>query len=346
MAQPLHFLTEEVPVSHHAVESLAYEGVAAMRLSPTPVWASAVSPVMRALDRVVAGVAPTDIPVLLVGESGTGKLVLATEIHRLSSQTNEPFIRICCASLTVPALAGWINPNQTGNGNQAETPPLSGTLFLDEISMMELACQSRLLQLLPSANTFLNDSRPRLRVISTTSRDLGEEMRQGRFREELYYRLNGVCLRLPPLRQRKEDIPLLVDYMLRKYSTEFGRNVLRLTSKTQDRLMNYGWPGNVRELENVVRKIVALQDEEVAIGDLAKEEPQQAQTGIESEQRTSLKRAARAASQSVEKELILKTLDRTRWNRKRASQELQISYKALLYKLKQLGLGNSDIRRK
>ena len=116
------------------------------------------------------------------------------------------------------------------NGNQAETSPLSGTLFLDEISMMELACQSRLLQLLPSANTFLNDSRPRFRVISTTSRDLGEEMRQGRFREELYYRINGACLRLPPLRQRKEDIPLLVDYMLRKYSTEFSRKVLRLTS--------------------------------------------------------------------------------------------------------------------
>jgi len=333
-------------VSHHAVESLVHEGIAAMRLSPTQAWASTVSPAMQVLDKVVAGVAPTDIPVLLVGESGTGKLVLATEIHRLSGQANKPFIHISCVSLTVQALGGWLSPNHASDGNQAETEPLSGTLFLDEISMMELACQARLLQLLPSANTFLNDSRPRFRVISTTSRDLQEEMRQGRFREELYYRINGACLRLPPLRERKEDIPLLVDYILRRYSAELGRKVPRLTSQTQDRLKNYSWPGNVRELENVVRKMVALQDEEVAIGDLAKEEPQEAKTGIESEQRTSLKRAARAASQSVERELILKTLDRTRWNRKRASQELQISYKALLYKLKQLGLGNSDVRRK
>ena len=333
-------------MSHHAVESLVHEGIAAMRLSPTQAWASAVSPAMRALDRVVAGVAPTDIPVLLVGESGTGKLVLATEIHRLSGQANKPFIHISCVSLTVQALGGWLSPNQAGDGNQAETEPLSGTLFLDEISMMELACQARLLQLLPSAKTFLNDSRPRFRVISTTSRDLQEEMRQGRFREELYYRINGACLRLPPLRDRKEDIPLLVDYMLRRYSAELNRNAPRLTSQTQDRLKHYSWPGNVRELENVVRKMVALQDEEVAIGDFAKEQPQEAPNGIESEQRTSLKRAARAASQSVEKELILKTLDRTRWNRKRASQELEISYKALLYKLKQLGLGNSDVRRK
>lgn len=333
-------------MSHHAVESLVHEGIAAMRLSPTQAWASTVSPAMQVLDKVVAGVAPTDIPVLLVGESGTGKLVLATEIHRLSGQANKPFIHISCVSLTVQALGGWLSPNHASDGNQAETEPLSGTLFLDEISMMELACQARLLQLLPSANTFLNDSRPRFRVISTTSRDLQEEMRQGRFREELYYRINGACLRLPPLRERKEDIPLLVDYILRRYSAELGRKVPRLTSQTQDRLKNYSWPGNVRELENVVRKMVALQDEEVAIGDLAKEEPQEAKTGIESEQRTSLKRAARAASQSVERELILKTLDRTRWNRKRASQELQISYKALLYKLKQLGLGNSDVRRK
>ena len=203
MARPLHFLTEEVLVSHHAVESLVHESIAAMRLSPTQAWASAVSPVMRALDRVVAGVAPTDIPVLLVGESGTGKLVLATEIHRLSSQANKPFIHISCVSLTVPALGGWLSPNHEGDGNQAETGSLSGTLLLDEISMMELACQARLLQLLPSANTFLNDSRPRFRVISTTSRDLQEEMRQGRFREELYYRINGACLRLPPLREKR-----------------------------------------------------------------------------------------------------------------------------------------------
>jgi DNA-binding NtrC family response regulator len=209
--------------------------------------------------------------------------------------------------------------------------------------MMELACQSRLLELLPSTSAFLNEPRPRFRVISATSRDLEEEMRGRRFREELYYRINGACLRLPPLRQRTEDIPLLVDYLLGRYSTEFGRPLPKLSSGTLNALRNYSWPGNIRELENVVRKIVVLGDEDAAIGDLASQAAPDASVRIESETRTSLKGAARAASQSVERELILKTLDRTHWNRKRASQELQISYKALLYKLKQLGLSNSGI---
>jgi DNA-binding NtrC family response regulator len=298
---------------------------------------------MRALERIIAGVAPTDIPVLLVGESGAGKLVVATEIHRLSRQSDEPFIHISCATLTVAGLSEWSHNGHVANSNQPETMSSSGTLFLDEISMMELACQSRLLELLPSTSAFLNEPRPRFRVISATSRDLEEEMRGRRFREELYYRINGACLRLPPLRQRTEDIPLLVDYLLGRYSTEFGRPLPKLSSGTLNALRNYSWPGNIRELENVVRKIVVLGDEDAAIGDLASQAAPDASVRIESETRTSLKGAARAASQSVERELILKTLDRTHWNRKRASQELQISYKALLYKLKQLGLSNSGI---
>ena len=161
-------------------------------------------------------------------------------------------------------------------------------------------------------------------------------MRAGRFREELYFRLNGICLRLPPLRHRKEDIPLLLEHFLRKYSQTFERPLSSLSAGAFQVVMEYGWPGNIRELENFVKKLVAVGNESIMVSEL-KEALAHAQTAGNGGNGMSLKRVARAASQHAERELILKALTRTRWNRKRAAQELQISYKALLYKLKQIG---------
>jgi two-component system response regulator AtoC len=177
------------------------------------------------------------------------------------------------------------------------------------------------------------------RVISTTSRNLDEELRTGRFRSELYYRINGVCLRLPPLRERKDDIPLLVESMLSKHAAQLGRARPALSPRTLRMFLDYPWPGNVRELENVVKEIVALGDERLAIAELGSV-PREAAIALEQPQVRghSLKAAARAASREAEREMILKALERTRWNRKRAAQELQISYKSLLYKLKQIGM--------
>ena len=160
-------------------------------------------------------------------------------------------------------------------------------------------------------------------------------MKSGRFREDLYYRVSGVCLRLPPLRQRKEDIPYLVSFFLTKYARDFQRPVPQLSGATQRLFQDYAWPGNIRELADAARAIVALGDESLAMGGLrsllTKSE------GGGNGESISLKQASRAASREAEKELILKALTRTRWNRRRAAQELQISYKALLYKLKQIG---------
>jgi DNA-binding NtrC family response regulator len=216
-------------------------------------------------------------------------------------------------------------------------------VLLDEISELDAQCQPRLLNALPDADDFPGNGggiKFAGRLICTTSRNLEDELRSGRFREELYYRINGVCLRLPPLRHRREDIALLADYFLSKYAAAFNRPRPALSARAQTELADYAWPGNVRELENVIRKLVALGDERAALEDLrpVTEFGAAESAAAGDAERHSLKAAARAASRQAERELILKVLGRTRWNRKRAAQELQISYKALLYKLKQIGL--------
>lgn len=301
------------------------------------VYIAAVSPAMRAVERVIADIAPTDIPVLLVGESGTGKEVIAAHIHRLSPRREQPFTKITCAALT----PDFFNGRQRSAGHDGrESLPFWGTVLFDEIIELDPSSQSKLLHALPDGDAVpaRGSSAPQgSRVICTTSRNLEEEMRLGHFREELYYRINGVTLRLPPLRHRREDIPQLVDFFLTKHSALFGRPQPQLSAHAVALLCEYNWPGNVRELENVIKKAVALGDERAAIADLRIAPAEHAPAAAHSEA-VSLKEAARAASRQAERELILRVLGRTRWNRKRAAQELRISYKALLYKLKQIGL--------
>jgi len=324
-----------------ALETTSVEGVVAARLNGEQQVVESSSPAMHSLDRVIAGIAPTDISVLLVGESGTGKQVVATEIHRRSRQRNELFVHVSCAALMLPALNDWLHSLNVGNGG-ANGASVRGTVFFDEVSELNAACQARLLQALPTTGAAIPGGQGlALRVVSATSRDLEEEMHAQKFREELYYRINGACLRLPPLRHRKEDIIPLVDHFLERYAALFQRPRPALTPRMLNILRDYPWPGNVRELENVVKKIVALGDEDVAMADLTHLRPE-TKSGSEPTEALSLKQAARRASLQAERDLILKTLGRTRWNRKRAAQELRISYKALLYKLKQIGLEDSN----
>ncbi len=295
-------------------------------------------PATRELERIITEIAPTEIPVLLVGESGSGKEVAALRIHQLSRRSHEQFLKLSCATLAAEALEQPLRVSEKGNGIQVLAR--AGTIFLDEICDLDPAIQPKVLHVLPDGDAVPDGHCLRARLISASGRNLEEEIRAGRFREELYYRLNGVCLRLPPLRQRKEDIPALVDFFLAKYSTLFGRSKPTFSSETLDRLIGYSWPGNIRQLENAVKKVVAVGDERLALGDLetfgsSAKPPNDVVANF------SLKQAARAASRQAERELILKTLERTRWNRKRAAKELQISYKALLYKLKQIGLEDS-----
>lgn len=299
------------------------------------VFADFVSPSVRPLERIIFEIAPTNIPVLIVGESGSGKEIIAQRVHRLSRRANEPFVKLTCANLSPKDLDQLLEgKNAAGIVKRLWE---AGTVFLDEVSELELGCQPKLLHVLPDGDAAPPDYYLRARVISSTSRDIEEEIRHGRFREELYYRLNGVCLRLPPLRRRKEDIPVLIDFFLRKYAGQFGRPQPTFSANAMSRFLDFQWPGNIRQLENAVRNIVALGDERLALGALGSVGAELG-TRAKAIPRFSLKQAARAASHQVERELILETLQRTRWNRKRAAHELQISYKALLYKLKQIGM--------
>ena len=294
---------------------------------------------MQTLENVVAEIAPTNIPVLLVGESGAGKEMFARRIHHLSAIGDEPLVKIACASMNPANFAGELGLSRSDISTE-EVKTLNRTVFFDEIGELDSSCQRSLVYALPDGEASPRRGSLGARVISTTNRNLDNEMRAGRFRSELYYRINGVCLRLPPLRDRKEDIPLLVESFLTKYAAEFGRPRPSLSPRALRMLLDYSWPGNIRELENAVKKIVALGAENLALPNLVAE-PIETRIEVSETRSYSLKAAARAASREAEREMILEALARTRWNRKRAAQELQISYKSLLYKLKQIGLPDS-----
>jgi two-component system, NtrC family, response regulator AtoC len=295
-----------------------------------------ISPAMQTLESVIGEIASTNIPVLLVGESGTGKEMFANLVHRLSVHGEESLKRISCAAMNPATFSAELELNANGKGE-------AGTIFFDEISELDSLCQRNLLCALPDGDVGTRRGLLTARVVSTTSRNLDEEMRAGRFRSELYYRINGVCLRLPPLRERKEDIPLLAEFFLTKHAMRLGRTRPSVSPQALQVFLDYPWPGNIRELENVVKEIVALGDEQLAIAGLGAGTPATRKTEAVPVHGHSLKVAARAASREAERELILKALARTRWNRKRAAQELQISYKSLLYKLKQIGFDDSKV---
>src|SRR4029077_21076950 len=287
---------------------------------------------MQTLNAMVADIARTDIAVLLIGESGTGKEVYAKLIHSLSGLNEEPLQKISCATLDPDRLLGQARDCLRAVA-EGHSP---GSLFLDGVEELDLACQRVLLSLLPDGEPNGKTGKMSARLISSTSRNLERETEPERFRRELYFRINGACLRLPPLRDRKEDIPALLEYFLARHSGELKKVPPVLNNEMMELLASYSWPGNIRELENVEKKILAVGDAHVVLEDL-----RAASLGLPpvdgGPQVTSLKLAARAASRRTERELILKALERTHWNRKRAAQELQISYKALLYKIKQTG---------
>jgi two-component system, NtrC family, response regulator AtoC len=290
----------------------------------------------QSLEELVSRIAPTCIPVLLMGESGTGKEVYAQRIHRLSGLGGAPLTKFSCTSLEISRLLQEIKEGlQATNGGGG-----AGTLYLDGIDELDLACQRLLLSLLPDGEHRSGVREVTVRLVTSSSRDLKKTIEAGRFRPELFFRLNGVCLRLPPLRERKEDIPSFVEHFLNKHSSDLGQDTPALDSSTMDLLTAYDWPGNIRELENMVKKIIALRDAKSAVSELLTA-PLQPNSLGEGTPSFSLKVAARAASQRTERELILKALERTHWNRKRAAQDLQISYKALLYKINQIGVQDS-----
>jgi two-component system response regulator AtoC len=288
---------------------------------------------MRALSAMLADIAPTDISILLLGESGTGKEAYARLIHRMSGPNTLPLIKITCATLDSSRILRQVQECLRSARETSST----ACIFLDGVEELDLACQRALASLLPDGEP-VTASASNARLISTTAVNLERAIEAGRFRRELYFRINGVTLRLPPLRERREDVPALVEYFLAKHSNS-AKLAPVLDGEATELLVSYHWPGNIRELENIVKKMVALADAKLALSELeiARQPVRRAADGVDARS-TSLKVAARAASRRTERELILKALERTHWNRKRAAQELQISYKSLLYKIKQIDM--------
>lgn len=300
-----------------------------------------VSPVMLELARIVEDVAPTDIPVLITGECGSGKEVLVRDLFLHSRRTHEPLVKVACSRLM----------QVQGNGDpfdvEIESGGKSGTLLLDGIGELALPLQGNLVQMLDrNTNGALGGNgsgAPLWRVIATSTKDLEPEVKGGRFRSDLFYRLSAVSLHLPPLRERKEDVRPLAEFFISKFSEAFGRTGVAALSKSDlSGLMNYAWPGNIRELENVIRNLVVLNGREDALLNLSYA-PLAATRSVpkaasEAAEHLSLKEATRLAARDVEREFILRALTQRRWNRKQAAQDLGISYKALHYKLRELGL--------
>ena len=297
-------------------------------------WGAAVpsaSPTAQSIEVMIRDIASTDVSVLLVGESGTGKDIYAHQIHRLSGERPGRWKKIVCATAEAKHLQTELQDFCHAQANLTGTPQV----FFDGVEELDQPCQKILLAFLPDGEIRGEESKLRARVICSATRHPEKEVASGKFRRELYFRINGVCLQLPPLRERKEDVASLMNYFLKKHAEELKKKIPELQPETLDALREYQWPGNIRELENIARKIVLTGNPESAVSDLSRMPAAERET-IHFEPLASLKLESRAASRQRERELILQALQRTKWNRKRAARELQISYKSLLYKIKQI----------
>jgi two-component system response regulator AtoC len=286
---------------------------------------------MGTVKQVIAELAASEIPVLLLGEPGVGKHLVARQIHEAAPWHDSRFIECDCRHTDEQAIRRIFE-------NEIEPAGRRCTVYFEGVEGLTAAAQRVLYACLEN-----HEKRSHWpRVIASGTADLEMEVRSGVFREDLYYRLSGICLRIPPLRHRKEDICELADQYLQKYALQFSRTKPELTSVLTRFLVTHPWTGNLDELEDAMRTVVAVGNVQVAINALRNsgtgENRRERHNGHES---VSLKQVARAASQRAERELILKALSKTNWNRKKAAEELRISYKALLYKLKDIGSTSS-----
>lgn len=328
----LGFQYLDVMKNHH-LEHEAKADSSSLEFLEEQLFVKTRTPAVVGITQIVTEIAPTPAPVLVEGETGTGKEILALRIHRFSPQHNGPFMKVL-ASLQTPKAIQQLRGAGNGEWNASSTIH-AGTIFFDHIDELDLGCQSAVTQLLSEWTLRTGSQFLSPRLITSTRRSLEREVRFGAFREDLYYRLNGICLHLPPLRHRREDLPALIDFFLTRHSAELGVTRPSLSPETIKFLTEYRWPGNLMQLERIVRKIV-VSDECQALAELASFDATVA-LSADLPRPPSLKAVSRRASRQAERELILRALERTRWNRKRAAQELQISYKALLYKLKLIG---------
>ena len=304
---------------------------------------------MQLARETVERAAVVSVPVLILGESGTGKEIIAREIHRRSPWSEGQFVKVSCpaipGTLVESELFGYEKGAFTGAWNAKPgrvEMAHRGSLFLDEIGEMDITLQAKLLQLLQDGQFCRigarQDTVVEVRIVCASNRNLEEDIETGEFRQDLFYRINVVSIMLPPLRDRKEDIPHLVEYFLEYYNRQHKRQTPPFSREVLRTLLAHDWPGNIRELENLVRRYVILESADELMGQILSQRPKQrAFDGFENGT-LPLKEYTRRAVDELERDLILKVLQENHWNRKKSAQVLQISYRALLYKIKKAGL--------
>ncbi len=304
---------------------------------------------MVSVRQKVQKVLGTDVPILIQGENGTGKGLLARYIHSRSAMSSGAFVKVNCAAIPGALLESELFGYEKGSFTDAHTSRPGyvemahrGTLFLDEIAELDLSLQAKVLQLLQDGQfSRIGDKQERraeTRIICATNRNLKAEIEAGRFRHDLFYRINVISINLPTLRERHEDVALLADYFLRQLNTRFERDTPPFSKEDIESLSNREWRGNIRELENVVARYAIL-------GSLDTFEPERpsrtspvASYQVELDGTIPLKRIAKQAIREMEGNLILTALRENKWNRRKAALALNISYRALIYKIREAGL--------
>jgi two-component system, NtrC family, response regulator AtoC len=331
---------------------------AAQAKSPVPIRTSELPPdhiyfgpseAMQSVRQRVERAAGLNVPILILGESGTGKEILARFVHERSPWRRGPFVKVNCPAIPGTLLESELFGFQKGafTGAHASKPgrmemAQGGTLFLDEIAELDASLQAKLLHVLQDGHfTRIGDHEERrmdARIVCATNRQLQKEIESGGFRADLFYRINVITITLPSLSDRRDDIPYLAEYLRELFNRRFERDAAPLSKETLQLLQQRDWPGNIRELENCVARYVVLGSEDTFFPERVERAPHHFNIEPTPDGNIPLKRIAQQLTRKMERDVILKVLQANHWNRRKAAEVLKISYRALLYKVRQAGL--------
>lgn len=307
------------------------------------------TPLMQQIRERILKIGDAQVPVLVRGESGTGKEVLVKLMHARSRWNSGPFVKVHCPAIPQSLLESELFGHEEGAFTGANAAKMGkveaadgGTLLLDEIAELDAPSQAKLLQVLQDGQVFRIGAQQgksvQVRTVCATHHPVEQDIRSGRFRADLFYRISVVTIQLPLLRERREDIPDLVEYFLQLYSRKYSRPVRPLSDRCLRNLQERDWPGNLRELENLINRYVVLGSEEVLTDESLGGEADSAPAGEPDGSFISLRQTARHAARAAERKVILEILNANQGNRKKTAQILNISYRSLLYKIKDAGI--------